>query len=111
MFDVAHTTKILTKLRFVVVDYFVEKHGDQFPGGTLWEKLVQMLPPLQTEVELSKLERVVEEVFLDNLLKQNLAIETLPPSLIVRLDALYCKQFCGFARTQTEPYLAFLAIT
>lgn len=107
MSDMAHTEKIMTKLKLRVIEYFVEKHENKFPVGTSWESLVQLLPPLQTEVEMSKLRSAVGEVFLSNLLKRYLPKETFPLSMIFKLDALYCKELGGFARTRMEPYLAF----
>ncbi|CAM6098566.1 unnamed protein product [Calypogeia fissa] len=108
MEDSAKRIKTSKKLKEIIIAFYQENHTDDFPPACSWEDVHDRIPALEDHVNFRKCRRAAGEVFLTNLLKRNVTCKACPPSLALRLEDLYCRQF-GKTRARVEPYMCFFS--
>ncbi|CAM6104213.1 unnamed protein product [Calypogeia fissa] len=106
MDDWARRLKTAKKLKDLIMLYYETDHPNEFGKGTVWSDVTDKIPTLAEADEFWRCRRAAGETYLANLFKRNFASQGIPPSLLLRLEDLYCRQF-GKKRNRVEPYMTF----
>ncbi|CAM6091064.1 unnamed protein product [Calypogeia fissa] len=106
MEDMARKLKTAKKLQDLIMVYYESEHHEEFGKVVEWNNVTDKIPALKEDDEFRRCRRAAGEPYLANLCKRNFANKGCPPSLVLRLEDLYCRQF-GNQQDRVEPYMTF----
>ena len=107
--DLAKDIKVITKLKSVIIQYYVEHYESKFAPNPCWEDIWSVLPDLKDPEEVSKLRGAAGEKWLSGLLARNARADRFPSGLTMRLENIANYQFGGATRERIEPFRVFVS--